>query len=804
MHPRNAPRLSAGPSLAVALALACVLVAASAAQAAVLSGEGVLSPRLAELAKPAVRDAAPAEQARQLSVASEGPGSLLRDGNRVVVDVRFDRGAGGSVDELRGAGAEVLNASAQYQTVTVAARPDELQQLARVPQVAGVKEVLTPITHASTCPSGVVVSQGEQQLRAGEGEGAGNEDEFEARKLFGADGSGVTVGILSDSFNRASKSIEGGSIATKAEKDVENGDLPGPANTCSGQSTPVDPLDDSESEGEDEGRAMAQIVHDLAPGADLAFATAFTSEIGFAENIERLAKPSGEGGAEAKVIADDVAYFEEPFFQEGPVGVAVTNVSEDGVAYFSAAGNDNLFNGGNEIASWEAPQFRDSGSCPSAIGAFEAEIGFSLNGSHCMDFNPGAGIDNGFGITVEAGETLLVDLQWAEAWEGVSADLDAFLIGPGGGVVAGGVEDNPAEGRPVEILGWENESGSSKTVQLAINRFSGGSPRLKFGLLENGRGVSSTEYESSKGGDVVGPTIFGHAGSPSVVGIGAIPYFDSSEPEPYSSRGPVTHYFGPVQASGHAPKLVTPEVIGKPDVTATDCADTTFFARFRRFLPVSEEPEKSWHFCGTSAAAPHAAAVAALMLEEEPAAEPAQIRAALVESAVPVGGFGPCAVGGGLIEAVGAVNLIATGEAGVPPGACLPPESGPWIEPEGGSTGGETVVVPTPPPEPLPQANTSPKSKRRSVRTFFLKHPRAVVRTRGRRVRVVFRFGANEHGVVFLCNIDSGPFHPCRARFVHRFTLGRHSVRVKARDADGNVDKTPAVFRFKVKRIGHG
>jgi subtilisin family serine protease len=795
MHPRNAPRLSAGPSLAVALALACVLVAASAAQAAVLSG-GTLSPRLTELAKPAVRDASPAEQARQLSVASEGPGSLLRDGNRVVVDVRFDRGAGGSVDELRGAGAEVLNASAQYQTVTVAARPDELQQLARVPQIAGVKEVLTPITHASTCPSGVVVSQGEQQLRAGEGEGAGNEDEFEARKLFGVDGSGVTVGILSDSFNRASKSIEGGSIATKAEKDVENGDLPGSANTCSGQSAPVDVLDDSESEGEDEGRAMAQIVHDLAPGADLAFATAFTSEIGFAENIERLAKPSGEGGAEAKVIADDVAYFEEPFFQEGPVGVAATNVSEDGVAYFSAAGNDNLFNGGNEIASWEAPQFRDSGSCPSAIGAFEAEIGFSLNGSHCMDFNPGAGIDNGFGITVEAGETLLVDLQWAEAWEGVSTNLDAFLIGPGGGVVAGGVEDNPAEGRPVEILGWENESGSSKTVQLAINRFSGGSPRLKFGLLENGRGVSSTEYESSKGGDVVGPTIFGHAGSPSVVGIGAIPYFDSSEPEPYSSRGPVTYYFGPVQGSTStpAPKLVTPEVIGKPDVAATDCGSTTFFARFRRYFP--EEP-KAWHFCGTSAAAPHAAAVAALMLEEEPAAEPAQIRAALVESAVPVGGFGPCAVGGGLIEAVGAVGLIASGEAGTPKPPCLPPESGPWIEPE------EAGSASVPPVTPAPAPPQSPPKTRRKLSTLFLKHPRAVVRTHGRRAKVVFRFGADVPRVVFLCNVDGGPYHPCPARFVHRFSLGRHTVRVKARDADGNFDKTPAVFHFRVKRVRH-
>ena len=52
-----------------------------------------LSPRLAELAKPALRTRSAAEQAAALDLASSGPGSLLRDGNRVLVDVRFDGGA---------------------------------------------------------------------------------------------------------------------------------------------------------------------------------------------------------------------------------------------------------------------------------------------------------------------------------------------------------------------------------------------------------------------------------------------------------------------------------------------------------------------------------------------------------------------------------------------------------------------------------------------------------------------------------------------------------------------------------------
>ena len=60
------------------------------------------------------------------------------------------------------------------------------------------------------------------------------------------------------------------------------------------------------------------------------------------------------------MIADDVAYFDEPFFQDGPVAAAVNNVTAHGAAYFSAAGNDNLFDGNHEIASWEALAFRDS------------------------------------------------------------------------------------------------------------------------------------------------------------------------------------------------------------------------------------------------------------------------------------------------------------------------------------------------------------------------------------------------------------------------------------------------------------
>jgi hypothetical protein len=58
---------------------------------------------------------------------------------------------------------------------------------------------------------------------------------------------------------------------------------------------------------------MMQIIHDIAPGADLAFYTAFYSEQDFANGILALA------AAGCKVIVDDVSYFDEPFFQNGVV-----------------------------------------------------------------------------------------------------------------------------------------------------------------------------------------------------------------------------------------------------------------------------------------------------------------------------------------------------------------------------------------------------------------------------------------------------------------------------------------------------
>jgi hypothetical protein len=820
MSPRRSSRSRPAwrASLAALLAVAALAPAAAAAMSSPAADPG-LSARRGELAQPGLRTAPRAEQAAGLSLPLSGPGSLLRDGNRVLVEVRFESGAGLVLPALRAAGGEIVDVGHRYRTVTVAVRPVDLPRLGAVAGVGTVTETLAPLVRGADC-GGASRSEGDVQLNA-----AG------ARSAFGVDGSGVTVGILSDSFDRDPLAV------TRAADDVASGDLPGPGSPC-GSTAPVRVFDDGEPGGADEGRAMAQIVHDLAPGAAIDFATAFTGESAFAANIGALAADG------AKVIADDVAYFQEPFFQDGPVAVAVNEVVASGVSYFTAAGNDNLIDaGGRDIASWEAPEFRDAGSCPAALvdlseefEAAEEDEGVpspqGLRPSHCMDFNPKAAKDTGFGITVEAGQELAVDLQWAEPWNGVGTDLDAFLLDEDGepvevdGAAVTALEDNVGGSqRPFEFLSWENE-GPTREVRLVINRFDGppgADPRLKFALLENGRGVSETEYPESTLEDVVGPAVFGHAGSAAAIAVGAVRYDDAGKPERFSSRGPVKHYFGPV--AGPGPAAATDEqVIAKPDLAATDGGVNTFFGISSASL---------WRFFGTSAAAPHAAAVAALVRQANPAASAAQVRAALGATARPVGASGPTAVGAGLVDAYGAVAALA-----LPPkvtitkapaplsrnrrptiefsanrpvafscevdGGPAQPCASPFVVPAVLADGNHGIAV-----SGVDLAGRSGGSgtasfaiDTRAPRTSIAKHPPKSIRTHRRHVRGTFRFKSNEADVSFVCKVDRGLLRFCGRRISRRFGVGKHVVQVRARDRAGNVDHTAAVFRFRVKRVG--
>ena len=127
------------------------------------------------------------------------------------------------------------------------------------------------------------------------------------RSQLGLDGTGVTIGTLSDSVNQ----YQGG-----LEESYSTGDL--------NPNNPVTVLQDGPGNGTDEGRAMLEDIHDIAPGANLQFATGDDGEVGFMNNIEALTN------AGSKVIVDDIGYLDEPMFQDGYVS--------QGVDYATCAG----------------------------------------------------------------------------------------------------------------------------------------------------------------------------------------------------------------------------------------------------------------------------------------------------------------------------------------------------------------------------------------------------------------------------------------------------------------------------------
>ena len=163
-----------------------------------------------------------------------------------------------------------------------------------------------------------------------------------------------------------------------------------------------------------------QVIHDVAPGASLAFYTAENGESGFANGIAALA-----ANANAKVIVNDVGYFDEPFFQDGVMAQAIDKVVAQGVAYFSAAGND-----GSNAYENTAPSFSTlSTTAPTS-------------GEYLLNFdNSGATKVTTLSIGIPAlqqGELVALVLQWDQPYvtgasgsPGASSHLNMCVTGSG-------------------------------------------------------------------------------------------------------------------------------------------------------------------------------------------------------------------------------------------------------------------------------------------------------------------------------------------------------------------------------------
>ena len=426
----------------------------------------------------------------------------------------------------------------------------------------------------------------------------------------GYDGTGVTIGIMSDSYDDL-----GG-----AAGDVLSGDLPAAG---------VNVLQDYGNNGSDEGRGMAQLVHDLAPGADLAFSSVFFGEADFAQQIRDLADPSM---GNADVLVDDVSYFFEPYFQDGVVAQAVDDVvTNDGVSYFSSAGN-------SDDKSFESDNIN-------FVDDVDLEAKVTYSGNTYYDFDTGAEVDTTQNIGLSDGQTIQFVFQWDDPFytlDGVDADLDLYLLDATGTVVAESTTNNIGSQTPVEYLTFTDDTtnSSTDTYDLVIAKYGDSSNPGIIKYINRGNTPVSLEYAHDAS------TVVGHSAAENAQAVAAVAWFDQDNPESFTSKGSTTIAF---EADG-TPKAAV-EVRQTPDISAIDGTNTTFFGN-----DISLDIDSFPNFFGTSAAAPHAAAIAALIEESDPSLTSTEIYARLQNTAKDIGepGFDDL-TGVGLINAYDAI-----------------------------------------------------------------------------------------------------------------------------------------------------
>lgn len=403
--------------------------------------------------------------------------------------------------------------------------------------------------YAALSNAGLITSQGDTALRS-----------FRAREVFGVDGQGVKVGVLSDSYNTI--------LGDPAADDVLKGDLPGVTNVD--HPTPVEVLQDYPfGTRSDEGRAMLQIVHDVAPGAELAFRTGFLGSLDMANGIRELEQ------AGCDVIVDDISYISEPFFRDGVIAQAVDDVKALGVSYFSAAGNF----GTNSWQGTFAPM-----AAPAGVVGQAHNFASGFGGTDILQ-----------GITLYQGEYTVV-FQWDDGTPGstTSSDFDIYLANSNGNTLFGFNRMNVG-GDALEVLPFIVAADSVQSNIVIVRESGTGAATLKYivyrGLLR------IDEYDGLNAS-----TLTGQANAEGAIAVGAVLYTNTPE---YSGITPTVASFS---SRGGTP--VNGVYRAKPEITAPNGVNTSV-----DLGGVNYDGDAFPNFFGTSAAAPHAAGVAALLVQ---------------------------------------------------------------------------------------------------------------------------------------------------------------------------------------------
>lgn len=344
---------------------------------------------------------------------------------------------------------------------------------------------------------------------------------------------------------------------------------------------------------------MAEIVHAIAPRALIHFATGFGSAASMAVNIRQLQILG------CRIIVDDVTYPDESPFQDGPIALAVNEVSEAGTLYFSSARNS-----GSQryktSGTWEG-DFLDGGIAGDEMGGAS---------NHVHLFAPGTTANK----ILNAGSQARINLFWAEPLGKALADYNIYVLGSDGHVLQAGTTTHNGTKDPYQSVSGLN-GGESIVITKPV-----GAPAL-FMHLDNTDGIIAI----STNGNVRGHNA---SGAVNAFSVGAT---SISQPpseflpnahsiEAFSADGPRRLFFKP-DGTPWTPGNFSSQggiVLKKPDITAANGISTT--------LPRS----KLNPFVGTSAAAPHAAAIAALLLSYEKTLTSSEVRQVLTTAALAI------------------------------------------------------------------------------------------------------------------------------------------------------------------------
>ena len=535
---------------------------------------------------------------------------------RVKVDIRADV-TPAVLKRIEDLGGAVINSVERYRAIRARLPLQAVETLAELEAVKSIRTADKAVTRAQTqgLESHIrrdVLGGGGIRAIVDTSEGDVAHQANLARTTHGVDGTGIGIGVISDG------------VETLADQQA-TGDGPARVTILPGQEGGSFPLACGGRSSGTEGTAMLEIVHDLAPGAELFFADGGGGRAQMAQNIEDLCAAGDD------VIVDDIGYLRASAFQDDVISQAVSAAVANGCYYFSAAGNGGNLNDGT-AGVWE--------------GDYAAGSTLSVNGvvvGVAHDFGGGA-IQN----RITRSSTRPIVLQWADPVDGSANDYDLFLIDADDNVLASSTNTQDGTQDPIEFIG-SSCSDELEDNRLVIVKTTGAADRyLRLNYARGGLEIATA-----------GNT-FGHSASQDAVGVAAVDVstaggaggvFNGTESvETFSSDGPRRIFFEadgtPITAGNFS--STGGKLLQKPDLAAADGVST------------SAPGFSTFH--GTSAAAPHAAAIAALMLEAAggPAnVMPAALRTAMTGAALDIEATGVDQdSGAGIVMAPSAVDAV--------------------------------------------------------------------------------------------------------------------------------------------------